>query len=441
MIHCHFCERKADPYYVVRFPGEAERGKEYRICPICQSARKDFLYCSPPLRVESGIPAEQRPRLLAIDFLQDNPYQPRLSMEDESLFQLAEIIESQGFQGVLEARPHPQQPGAYQLTAGHRRREAARLAGLIELPVIVRARSDREMAALAATENIQRDDLSPLEEGRLFQVMVDVLGMKQTEIADAIKKDRNYVRSRQRIAQAPEDIQAFIAMKEDSVRTVTYLLEIEDPAERAPIIEQLLKKTLTVNDLPGYIETMRRHKFAAAQAREVATPPAQTAGIEVLTQPSEVKLPVQPVAIEPLRQPLEVELPIQSAAIESLAQTSQMTEQPQRAVEMESAPSSGAFSGTALTLDDPTEIERDMLSSSAVQPAQARSGPSTRSEATLAAAHAAAQEQVRQRRLKSALSYLNQYQELISQQEQLSEKECILVRQILAIIQTLPLAS
>ncbi|HLI89168.1 MAG TPA: ParB/RepB/Spo0J family partition protein [Ktedonobacteraceae bacterium] len=207
---------------------------------------------------EQRVIHEQLPQQIPIDLLFDNPYQPRTTMAEESLRQLSETIASQGFQGVLVARPHPQQPGAYQLTAGHRRREAARLAGLSSLPVIIHDWSEQEMAALAATENIQREDLSPLEEGRLFQLMIDQLGLTQMEVAEAVKKDRGYVRNRLRLARAPEDIQAFVREKSDSLRAVIYLLEIEDPQERAPIIEQLLKRTLTTEDLPAYIAELKQ---------------------------------------------------------------------------------------------------------------------------------------------------------------------------------------
>jgi len=179
-------------------------------------------------------------------------------MDEESLQQLTDTIVSQGFQGVLVARAHPQQAGMYQLTAGHRRREAARRAGLKTLPIIVHAWSDQEMATLAATENIQREDLTPLEEGKLFHLMISELGLTQVEVANAVKKDRGYVRNRLRLATAPADIQAFVQMKADSMRAVIYLLDIDDPAERAPVIEQLLKKTLTTEDLPAYIEQLKQ---------------------------------------------------------------------------------------------------------------------------------------------------------------------------------------
>jgi ParB/RepB/Spo0J family partition protein len=219
---------------------------------------------------------EKQPQQIAIELLHNNPYQPRVAIEEESLQQLADTIASQGFQGVLVARSHPQKPGAYQITAGHRRREAAKRAGLTTLPAIVHPWSDQEMATLAATENIQREDLSPLEEGRLFQLMIDELGLTQVEVANAVKKDRGYVRNRLRLATAPEDIQAFIIAKTDSMRAVIYLLDIEDPTDRAPVIEQLLKRTLTTEDLPAYVEELKRRKLAPPAPPAMEMAPRQT---------------------------------------------------------------------------------------------------------------------------------------------------------------------
>ncbi|HLZ63640.1 MAG TPA: ParB/RepB/Spo0J family partition protein, partial [Ktedonosporobacter sp.] len=319
MGRCQICERQTNPMYIVRL---RYNPKDFLLCYICLAERIDIVSCSQVEKEGGELSAEEQPKRLAINLLQDNPYQPRASMEDESLQQLAETMKSQGFQGVLVARPHPHQAGAYQLTAGHRRREAARLAGLTELPVMLHELSELEMATLAATENIQREDLSPLEEGRLFQVMRDVLGQQITEIANAIKKDRGYIRNRLRLASAPEDIQAFIVNKADSLSTVTYLLEIEDPAERAPIIEQLSQKILTVVDLPEYIEEMKRHKLM--DVSPAVERPAQSPMAEAPMQSSAAVLSEPSPAMEPATEPPVMESLTLSAAREQLVRMLQL---------------------------------------------------------------------------------------------------------------------
>lgn len=253
------------------------------------------IFTSPVNEEQQRLIHEKQPEQIDIDLLHDNPYQPRQTLDETSLQQLADTIASQGFQGVLVARPHPQIEGAYQITAGHRRKAAAKKSGMDTLPVIVHSWSDQEMATLAATENIQREDLSPLEEGKLFQLMIDEMNLTQVEVANAIKKDRGYVRNRLRLASAPPDIQAFITAKPNSMRAVIYLLDIEDPTERAPIIERLLQRTLTTEDLPGYVDEIKRQKAEqhAPPAPPVepeyppsaAQPVAETHEIQVLKEP------------------------------------------------------------------------------------------------------------------------------------------------------------
>jgi hypothetical protein len=126
--------------------------------------------------------------------------------------------------------------------------------------------------------------------------MIDEMNLTQVEVANAIKKDRGYVRNRLRLASAPPDIQAFITAKPNSMRAVIYLLDIEDPAERAPIIERLLQRTLTTEDLPGYVDEIKRQKTEppaspapiidmVEQMPPAAQTIAETHGIQVRAEP------------------------------------------------------------------------------------------------------------------------------------------------------------
>ena len=207
----------------------------------------------------------QQAALVPVDSLHDNPYQPRMDSPAEGILELASVIKSQGFQGVLIARPHPKEEGAYQLTAGHRRREAARRAGLRALPVVVRELTDEEMVTLAITENIQREDLSPLEEGKIYLLMSEEMGFTHEQIAKEVGKKRGYVENRIRVARAPRDVQALVQAKPDSIRAVANLIKVKNEGDRADVIEHLLAGTLTVEDLPGYIES----KAAINQAEKV----------------------------------------------------------------------------------------------------------------------------------------------------------------------------
>lgn len=218
----------------------------------------DFMTASPQHSVLSSMFSESVTDKLAtqpieISRLEDNPYQPRLTIDQESLKELAQVIKAQGFQGVLVARPHPDKPDFYQLTAGHRRRQAAATAGLSTIPTVVQELSNEEMAAIAITENIQREDLTPLEEGNIFLLMSEEMGYTHEQIAREIGKNRGYVENRLRVARAPVDIQELVRVKPDSLRSVSALIKVKNEVQRTEAITQLLQGKLTADDLPGFL--------------------------------------------------------------------------------------------------------------------------------------------------------------------------------------------
>lgn len=223
--------------------------------------------------------------LIEIEQLGDNPYQPRLSADEAGLKELAQVIKAQGFQGVLVARRHPETVGQYQLTAGHRRREASRQAGLTLLPVVVKELSDEEMAGLAITENIQREDLTPLEEGRIFLLMAEEMGYTHEQVAREIGKNRGYVENRLRVARAPEDIQRLVAEKPDSLRAVSNLIKVTDPALRREAIELLKIGKLTADDLAAYLAEPEQFN---------APPPAVTIALTRQTVSENTTVPARP---------------------------------------------------------------------------------------------------------------------------------------------------
>jgi ParB family chromosome partitioning protein len=230
---------------------------------------------------------------VAIDHLLDNPYQQRGQMNSARLTELAAVIKEHGFQGVLVARPHPSRRGFYQLAFGHRRRDAARLAGVAVLPVQVRDLSEEEMVELVITENIQRDDLTLLEEGRTFQLMNEMLGYTQEQIARAVGKTRGYVENRLRVARAPGDVQALVAAKPDSLRAVSALIQVTDPDLRAGAIAELQAGRLTADDLPGYLSAARPRpaQDPATAPPEPASPVAHANGASHHGQPSTATAP------------------------------------------------------------------------------------------------------------------------------------------------------
>ena len=196
----------------------------------------------------------QHPIMVGIEALLDNPYQPRLEVNETSLDELAEVIKQQGFQGVLVARRRHGPGDQYQLTAGHRRREAARRAGLRVLPVVVQDLTDEEMVVRAITENIQREDLSPLEEGKIYQLMQQEMSYSYRQIAREVGKKLGYVQNRIRAAEAPPDVQAMVRARPETLHAVRYLVGIESEIVRSDVIKQLLAGALTNDDLRSFVE-------------------------------------------------------------------------------------------------------------------------------------------------------------------------------------------
>lgn len=212
----------------------------------------------------STTPDVRRATMIPVERLLDNPHQPRTRGNEDALEELAQVIREQGFQGVLVAREHPDRGGYYQITAGHRRREASKRAGLSELPVVVEDLDDRIMAEIAITENIQREDLSSLDEARIYLLMKETWGYTLELMASKLGKTTGYIYNRLRVARAPEDIQALVEAKPDSLRAVANLIQVESAEARAPIVQALLAGTLTTDDLPYYIRNLHQGDRSSA---------------------------------------------------------------------------------------------------------------------------------------------------------------------------------
>lgn len=223
---------------------------------------------------------------IAIDLLDDNPYQPRLKMNESKLQTLTGEIRDHGFKGALLARHHPQNKEKYQLVFGHRRREAARRAGLIEIPVIIDDTvTDQEMRAVALTENLLREDLSPVEEAYAFKELLKE--MTQQQLADRLGVSRGYIRNRADILDAPEDVQDMVETKPDTMKAVVYLKDEKDEAIRKEAIQALLEENITINQLKAFMENLRkaRQEPEPIVAETPAMPQAPSVEAEAIHQP------------------------------------------------------------------------------------------------------------------------------------------------------------
>lgn len=151
---------------------------------------------------------EESVRALSLDLLEPGPFQPRTSMDESTLSELAESVRVRGILQPLIARPHPAIPGRFQIIAGERRWRAAALAGLHEAPTLVRDLTDPDALAVALVENLQRQDLDALEEAEGYHRLIEEFGLTQERLAQAVGKSRAHVGNTLRLLNLPASIKA-----------------------------------------------------------------------------------------------------------------------------------------------------------------------------------------------------------------------------------------
>jgi len=142
-------------------------------------------------------------RTIPVEHLEPSPFQPRIKMNPEALDDLATSIKARGILQPLLVRPHPDQPGRYQIIAGERRWRASQQAGLHEVPVLVRDLSDVETMAAALVENLQRQDLNAIEEAEGYKRLVDEFRMTQEMLAESVGKSRSHIANTLRLLNLP----------------------------------------------------------------------------------------------------------------------------------------------------------------------------------------------------------------------------------------------
>ncbi len=175
-------------------------------------------------------------RALAIDKLQPGPFQPRTSFSSDSLAELVNSIKARGVLQPLLARPHPQQSGQYQIIAGERRWRAAQQAGLHEVPVLIRDLTDVDAMAASLVENLQRQDLNPIEEAEGFRRLVEEFGLTQEQLGAAVGKSRSHVANVMRLLNLPASVRLDVQTGKLSAGHARALLAHDDPETAAKIV-------------------------------------------------------------------------------------------------------------------------------------------------------------------------------------------------------------
>jgi ParB family chromosome partitioning protein len=204
-----------------------------------------------------------------IDLIVPNPQQPRTVFDDEALTELAASIGEHGVIQPLIVSRNDGQQSAYQLIAGERRLLAARRAGLTKVPVIIKEASPQALLEMALVENLQREDLGPLEEAFAFKRLGSEFKLTQEAIAARVGRSRPAVANSLRLLTLPDEIQASLAKGEITAGHARALLGIDEPAERHAVWRRIVEANLTVRDVEAFVKTRSQRR---PPARRPATP-------------------------------------------------------------------------------------------------------------------------------------------------------------------------
>lgn len=189
--------------------------------------------------------AEGAPSTLRLDLLQAGKYQPRTRMDEGSLYELAESIRSQGIMQPILVRPVG--GGRYEIIAGERRSRAAKLAGLSEVPVLVKDVPDEAAAAMALIENIQREDLNPLEEAQGLQRLTSEFGLTHEQAAQAVGRSRSAASNLLRLLNLAEPVQGMLMAGDLDMGHARALLAL-DKAQQITTAHEVASKKLNVRE-------------------------------------------------------------------------------------------------------------------------------------------------------------------------------------------------
>ena len=186
-----------------------------------------------------------RPQEIDADLLTPNPFQPRTVMDEERIDELAQSIRANGIIQPIVVR---KAATGYEIIAGERRWRAAQRAGLLKVPVVVRDTPDHQLLAAALIENIQREDLNPIEEAHAYRRLIDELQHTQDQIADAVGKDRSTIANTLRLLKLPREMRDSVSAGTLAMGHARALLGLPDEAAQLRIGREVVAKQLSVRE-------------------------------------------------------------------------------------------------------------------------------------------------------------------------------------------------
>ena len=202
-----------------------------------------------------GVPVTDSSIEIDIDLIEPNPEQPRTRFADENLDELAASIRANGVVQPIVVRP---KGSRYEIVAGERRWRASQRAELRRIPAVVREVSDEKMLELALVENIQRQELNPIEEALAYKRLIDTLGLVQEEIAERVGKSRSIVATSMRLLRLPGEVQRELVEGRLSAGHGRALLMTDDPDVQRTVAQDIIDRGLSVRETEKAVKRVRR---------------------------------------------------------------------------------------------------------------------------------------------------------------------------------------
>lgn len=195
--------------------------------------------------------------IVKLRLIEANSNQPRKVFDEDTLAELAESIKKYG---VIQPIVVRKVEDHYEIVAGERRWRAAKLAGLREMPVIIREYTDQEMAEISLIENLQREDLNPIEEAKAYQTLITTYNLRQEDIAECVSKSRTVITNALRLLKLSEKVQTMLVEGLISTGHAKALLSLEDEGQQFEIAEKIIDEQLSVRETEKLVRNILNPK-------------------------------------------------------------------------------------------------------------------------------------------------------------------------------------
>ncbi len=229
------------------------------------------------LSAEGAATATEDANEFPIDRIDPSALQPRVHFDDAKLEELAQSIRANGVVQPLLIRPKGDR---FELIAGERRWRAAQLAGLTKIPAVLRDVSDDKILELALIENIQREDLNPIEEALAYKKLIETLGLTQETVAERVGRDRSYVTNYLRLLRLPEDIQQLVQVGRLSTGHARTLIALEDADVQRRLARRIIEQDLSVRATERLVRSRLEERPSKTKRGAVEPPDANVRAAE-----------------------------------------------------------------------------------------------------------------------------------------------------------------